>query len=320
MRPAVCARLALGLAGLALAACGRPAAGPPPGPSPAVTASPAPPTATPVPRLLWIGDVDEELHATLAAWAEGRGWELSLDSAQSGAPSLQAAVAPDASAAAGVPAGVPLVVLDGEGLEPGARRSVIGGQGDRWDQAAFMAGALAGLASRSGAVGLIEGPSQGRAAVESAAFVHGLRYGCARCTLVLRTVAEATASAMLANGVDVVFGAGGDATQTALAPLAEAGLWVVWTGAPPQGVAPERLAGGVSFTPQTLALEALEALLAGEAGRRWPLGAQGGGLRLADVQTAAISPGRLRVLEQTLQALAAGELHTGVDAQSGAPE
>ena len=314
------ARLALALAGLALAACGVPASGPAETPTLAATASPAPPSPTPIPHLLWIGGPDEGMQAALSAWAEARGWALSLDLAEVSAPGVQAVVAQDAQVAAGMPSALPLVVVDGAAAVPGERRSVIGGEGDRWDQAAFLAGALAGLASRTGNIGLVEGVDQGLEAVESAAFLHGLRYGCARCTLVRRTAAEASPAALLANAVDVVYAVGDERSAAALAPLAQAGLWVVWTGTPPEGVAPERLAGGVGFAPQGLVLLALEALLEGEPGRRWPYAAQGGGLQLVAVDPAAISPGRLRVLEETLLALASGELHTGVDPHSGAPE
>jgi hypothetical protein len=312
---------------LLLSSCTLPAAGPTATLTPEPTAT-ALPSATPIPVLLLVTeDEGGPLEAALEQWATRHGMELRLRSPSvvdgtglAQTPGVQAIVwvgggfGPEASGWAG---GLPLVVVDPEGVAAGGRLSTVGEPGARHDQVSFLAGVLAGLVSQTRSVGLITATGGEHEAVGRMAFVHGLRYGCAGCRLVESSAAEVRPETLAGEGVDVVSAVPGPEAEAGLSLLAEAGLWVVWTSEPPRGVAVERLAGGVRFAPEALVDQALEALLAGEEGRGWPYSVENGGIQLAGLNVAAVSPGRQRVLEAAYQALADGELDPGVDPASG---
>lgn len=310
-----------------LTSCNLPSAGPTVTPSPEPTAT-ALPSATPIPVLLLVTeDEGGSLEATLQQWATRHGMELRLGSPAgadgtglASTPGVQAIVwvggglGPEANGWAGAP---PLVVVDAEGVTAGGRLSTVGEPGARHDQVSFLAGVLAGLVSQTRWVGLITDTGGEHEALGRMAFVHGLRYGCARCQLVEASAAEIRPEIMTGEWVDVVSAVPGPEAESGLSLLAEAGLWVVWTSEPPSGVVEERLAGGVRFAPDVLVDQALEALLAGEEGRGWPYSVEDGGIQLAGLNAEALSPGRQRVLEAAYQALAEGELDPGLDPATG---
>ncbi len=314
-------------ASLVLTSCSLPSAGPTVTPSPEPTAT-ALPSATPIPVLLLVTeDESSPLEAALRQWATGHGLELRLRSPAgadgtglASTPGVQAIVwiggepGPEASGWAG---GLPLVVVDSEGITAGGSLSTVGEPGARHDEASFLAGVLAGLVSQTRRVGLITATGGEHEAVGRMAFVHGLRYGCARCRLVETGAEEIEPETLAGQGVDVVSAVPGPEAETGLSLMAEAGLWIVWTSEPPSGVAEERLAGGVRFAPEALVEQALEALLAGEGARGWPYSVENGGIQLTGLNAAALSPGRQRVLEAAYQALAQGGLDPGLDPVTG---
>jgi hypothetical protein len=222
--------------------------------------------------------------------------------------------APTGSIAAS--ANIEVIVVDPAGITPSENVSTIGGSLRR-DQAGFLAGVLAGLASQSGGVGRIDGTGGEQEAIYQASFVHGLRYGCARCRLISATVGEANVDFFRANGADVVWAVPGPGVEAALAALAEGGWWVVWSEHPPSGVAEERLAGGVGLRPEAVLGAALDSMMAGESGRDWPYELSNGSMGLADLNSAALSPGRQRIAAAAVQALASGALDTGIDPLTG---
>jgi len=91
------------------------------------------------------------------------------------------------------------------GIAAGGSVNTIGGI-IRRDQAGFLAGALAGLASESGWVGRIDGTG-GEAATETiyqASFTHGLRYACPRCRLMTAAAQlHLSRQKIVADGLDV---------------------------------------------------------------------------------------------------------------------
>ncbi len=263
----------------------------------------------------------EALHA----WAEARGYRLEFASS-SGAPQtppvqtiawVSVGRVPAWVTEAGAAAARPGVVVDAEGAEPSRAVSTVGGPGSRFDQAAFMAGVMAGLASRTWVVGLVDEMGAAQDAVLARGFVQGVRYACPRCQIVRQVGAEAAAQRLLATLTDVVFVVPGPAYEEVWQRLAAAEVGAVWVGAPPQAIAAENWVGGVEFDPAALVCSALEALLAGEAGQAWPYSLAQGGMRL-DVGSGALSPGRLRLVEQAWQALMDGSLDTGLDPETGA--
>ncbi len=215
-------------------------------------------------------------------------------------------------------AGVPVVAIDVQDLQPAERLSTLGEPGARHDQAGFLAGMMAGLATRSGWVGLIDGNGGSwEAAVYRNAFVNGLRYACAACTLVTLSPGEVTADAFRAKGADVVFALPGPEAGEGLASLADTGMWLVHVGDLDVPILTPQVAGRVVFEPEQALVRALEALLAGEPGASWPASLELGSLRLADLNPEAISPGRERLLSEAIEALLANELDIGIDLSTG---
>jgi hypothetical protein len=218
------------------------------------------------------------------------------------------------SIAAGADIGV--IVVDPAGITPTENVSTIGG-GLRRDQAGFLAGVLAGLASQTGWVGRIDGTGGEQEAIYRTSFLHGLRFGCARCQMISAALGEANVDLFRANGVDVVWAVPGPGADGALAALAEGGLWVVWAERPPSGVRAERLVGGVGLMPEAVLGAALDSMMAGEGGREWTYELGNGSLGIADLNAAVLSPGRQRIAQAAVQALASGALDTGVDPLTG---
>lgn len=218
--------------------------------------------------------------------------------------------------AEGGAAAIPGVVVDPVGVEPSQTVSTVGGPGSRHDQAGFVAGVMAGLASRTWVVGLVDEVGGTRDRVLAQGFLQGVRYSCPRCQIVRQVGAEADAQRLAATGTDVVFVVPGAGYEDVWQRLAGAQVGAVWVGMAPKAVAAQQWVGGVEFDAGELVAAALEALLAGEPGRGWPCSIVQGGMRLA-VGAGWLSPGRLRLVEQVWQALAAGTLDTGIDPVTG---
>jgi hypothetical protein len=263
---------------------------------------------------------ESSLAMVLAEWAGERGWEIAIGEDPGQVPGLRSvlAVAPDAGSIGPVleMSGLAVVVVDPGGMTAGGNLSTIGGS-IRRDQAGFLAGALAGLSSESGWVGRIDETGGAESAIYQMSFLHGLRFGCPRCQMVSLAAGEATLDRFRSEGVDVVWAVPGPAADAALAPLAEGGMWIVWAEVPPLGILESRIAGGVGFAPEVLVRQALDSILAGDAGRDWPYDVASGGLGLAGLNNDAVSPGRQRLLREAEQALATGALDPGVDPQTG---
>ncbi len=262
------------------------------------------------------------LQADLAAWAEARGWAFTVAAYQdvdvSRLDGLQAAVVTAQGAPLELlPADVPLVVVDQHGLQAGGRLSTVGEPGARHDQVGFLAGVMAGLASRSGRVGVVSPTGGAEEAVYRMAFLHGLRYGCPVCLLTEVAATHEAGAELRRVGVDVAFVVPGPSGADLQAALVEAGLRLVWSGAAAPPVGEEQLAGGVRLAPEALVPAALEALLAGQPGESWPYEVTNGGLELVGMNSDLLTPGRARLVNEVFRALAAGELDTGVDPATG---
>lgn len=281
------------------------------------------PSATPAP-VVWLVGVGQDgaVGRAVRSWAEARGFRVgSASGFEADEDSVAEAIAwvsmgrPPAWSD-WVLAAIPGVVVDPVGVEPSQTVSTVGGAGSRDDQAGFMAGVMAGLASRTWVVGLIDEMGGPQDRVLAQGFVQGVRYSCPRCQIVRQTGAEAAAQRLAATLTDVVFVAPGAGYEEVWQKLVGVEVGAVWVGSAPQVIVPQQLVGGVEYEPSALVLSALEALLAGEPGRRWPYSIVQGGLRL-ELQGGWLSPGRLRLVEQTWQQLAVGALDTGVDPTTG---
>jgi basic membrane lipoprotein Med (substrate-binding protein (PBP1-ABC) superfamily) len=209
----------------------------------------------------------------------------------------------------------PLVLVEAEGVEPGPRLSTTGGTGVRHDQAGFLAGVMVGLGGASGWVGLVEETGGPQEALYRAGFEAGVRYGCPKCRLITTTAGEAAPDSLRVQGVEFLFVIPGPAAGEAAAQLAAGELQVVWVGELPT---PElQVAGQVVFAAEPLIEQALEGLLAGQAGMAWSYAIENGGIRLGEIDPDALSPGRQRLLQEAYEAVAAGRLDLGIDPATG---
>jgi hypothetical protein len=286
-----------------------------PQPFPAATTSPAPtPSPTPRPALLLVGEAQDTLTSTLQSWAEQRGWEfreaLGSDLGLEAAAAVLVGPQGEAELPALSAADVPVVTLDLEGVSAAPRISTVGQPGARRDQAGFLAGALAGLISQSGAVGLIGDPAD---EAYQTAFLHGLRYLCVGCSLVGLAPDAASADAFRAKGVDVVAVLPGAAAGAAAQRLAGAGFWLVLVDQPAEPFGPNEVAGRVVFEAGSMLTDALEALLSGQPGQAWPYSVELDSIQVVEVHSTALSAGRRQLLDEIVGALAAGSLDPGVD-------
>ena len=317
---AACRRSGLLILALLLAGCGArtsPTSSPGfPQPLPAATTSPAPtPSPTPRPALLLVGgEAEDSLTSTLHSWAEQRGWEFRETIGSDLGPEVAAAVLVGAQGQAALPAllaaEVPVVTLDLEGVSAAPRISTVGQPGARRDQAGFLAGALAGLISQSGEVGLIGDPAD---EPYQTAFLHGLRYLCVGCSLVGLAPEAASVDAFRAKGVGVVAVLPGAGAGSAAQTLAGAGFWLVLVDHPAEPFDPNEVAARVVFEAGAMLTGALEALLSGQPGQAWPYSVELDSVRVVEVHSAALSAGRQQVLDEIVGALAAGSLDPGVD-------
>ncbi|MEW6568147.1 MAG: hypothetical protein AB1449_08275 [Chloroflexota bacterium] len=299
---------------------------PPTAPSPAPP-SPVPPTATPVSVVLLVGlDENGAEAAALRAWAEAKSWELVMvpGEANDGDPMPAGTEAwvsvgdvPAWHPGPGMNPSLPGIVIDPVEVEAAGTVSTVGGPGTRYDQAGFLAGVIAGLASRSQVVSLVDETGSPQDAVLAQSFLQGLRYSCPRCRLIRQAAAEAGPQPLVVGAADVAFVVPGSEADEVWQSLASADVWAVWVGEAPGVVGAELWAGGVAYAPEAMVPVALEALLRGEPARAWSYAIEQDGLRLAGLNPGALSPGRLRLLERAWEALREGSLDIGVDPASG---
>ena len=274
------------------------------------------PTRSPTPRpaLLLVGDAQDPLTTTLQSWAEQRGWEFRAAVGSELGAEVAAAVLTGEQGEAELPgllaADVPVVTLDLEGVSAAPGISTVGLPGARRDQAGFLAGALAGLISQSGEVGLIGDPAD---EPYQTAFLHGLRYLCVGCSLVGLAPEAASVDAFRAKGVDVVAVLPGVAAGLAAQTLAGGGFWLVLVDQAAEPFDPNEVAARVVFEAGSMLTGALEALLSGLPGQAWPYAVELDSIRVIEIHSAALSAGRQQVLDEIVGALAAGLLDPGVE-------
>lgn len=191
----------------------------------------------------------------------------------------------------------------------------------REDQAAYLAGALSGLLTRSGVVAGVYGPDGAADHAHRLGFEHGARYvrPGVRVLGAYQPASEgapyadpewgaAQARAFIAQGADVIFGAGGSTGQGALLAAAQAGRSCI--GADTSDAAGCSLTSTVKFIDRAVRATVTEA-----ASGRWSGGQHALGLAQAAV---GLTPLRRplgedaqRRLQTITELLAAGSLTTG---------
>jgi len=353
-RRAPCAAALAGVAAaIALMACTAPGREPAASPSPEIASGPSvtpAPTAPAVPRVLLLTSSEDVNPAHLAAqsaleaMAREKGWNLTrlaagadmLDQALAEEPMLVISVATGLGAsmtqAAAAHPDLRWVALDETDVQPSTNLLVIGPR-VREDEAAFMAGALVGIANTNNRVGWIGELGSVRGTLVRNAFIHGVRFTCPLCWVFEEGVAEgasveagaAAAELLLPRYVDTS-GAfpspAGDGALLALAthPVRVAGSRAGF-GAQVLGSqldAARNLLGEVQVHPELLLTEALPRFLAGEAfGEPIAYSIENGGLGYAPFSTPWITPGLQANLAEMMARLAAGDLQIGVNPETG---
>jgi len=353
-RRAPCAIALAGAAvAIALTACTATGREPAASPSPEIASVPSvtpAPTAPAVPSVLLLTSSDDvnpahlAVQAALEAMAREKGWNLTrlaagaeiLEQALAEEPMLVVSVAtglgaPITQAAVAHP-DLHLVAIDEANTQPSNNLLVIGPR-VREDEAAFLAGALVGIANTNNRVGWIGEPGSVRGTLVRNAFIHGVRFTCPLCWVFEESVAEgasveagaAVAELLLARYVDTAGAFPSPAGDGALLALATRPVRVAGSRAgfgahvlSSQPDAAGNFLGEVQVHPELLVTEALPRFLAGAVfGEPLVYAIENGGLGYAPSSTPWITPGLHANLQEMMGRLAAGDLQIGVNPVTG---
>jgi hypothetical protein len=188
------------------------------------------------------------------------------------------------------------VVVRPSSLTAGDRTSTLGPE-IAYDEAGFLAGVAAGLATRSELIGVV--PGGGEAGGWRLGFEQGLLYSCPKCQL--EAVSDPGRPAFAMDVIAVP-------PEVGMAPSepASGAVWLVVFEHAPDGWS-ERVAARVRLAPEAQVGPALTRLGDGMPGEAWVIAVPGGGLAI-DVDPRAISPGRERLLREAEADLAEGTL------------
>jgi basic membrane protein A and related proteins len=208
----------------------------------------------------------------------------------------------------------------------------------REDQGGFLAGAMAGLLSESGVVGVVGGLEVVPPVVR---FVNGFQAGAESINPDITVLSVYTdsftdpaqgrsaAEQFLGEGADVIFGAGGQTGSGAVSAAAEAGAWGIGVD---QDEYFTTFGGGSSPGADRLATSAIkrvdlgvftqiaEHLSGSFAGGIFTLDAANGGITYAEFHDADIPEEVATQIEEIRAGLADGSIETGIDPVTGLPQ
>lgn len=232
-----------------------------------------------------------------------------------------------AALAAGAPE-TTFLTIGVPGVEPGPNLTVVGSQGFRPDQQAFLAGYLAAIITSDWRVGVITAADTPAGAAAREGFINGVVYFCGLCRPISPpfqpyplavTVAAGTGEAgwrtaaeqLVAQAVETVYVAPALSAPGLIGTLDAAGLRVIAGTPRAEGEGDDRVAT-VRPAPEQ-ALESLwPELLVGEGDRSLPMP-----LTITDVGPGGPSLGRLGLAEALIPDLIGGLVDTGVDPLTG---
>ena len=227
------------------------------------------------------------------------------------------AVAPDSGIsqlAAGAP-GTQFLALGIPGIQPASNLSVVGSADGQPDQMGFIAGYLAAVITDDWRGGMISNDDPaGQLAAQG--FRNGLVFFCGLCRpayppfyeypILASPPGQAAADSLISQGVQTVYLAPGAGDPALLEYLAQAGLNLIGSAPPPESLKDRWVA-----TIQTDLVAGLEQL--------WPglVNGQGGTalptpIFITDRNETLFSTGRQRLVDETLAAMQAGHIGTGV--------
>jgi len=217
--------------------------------------------------------------------------------------------------------GTRFVLVDPLVAPPGLRNLAV--LSFREDQAAYLAGALAGMATRSGVVAGVYGPDGATDQAHRLGFEHGARYARPNVRVLgaYQPASEGApyanpewgaeqARAFIAQGADVIFGAGGTTGQGALVAVAQAGRSCIGSGTSEGSAAGCLLTSTVTYIDRAVGATIIDAAAGRWSGGIQPLGLAERAVGLAPFQRPLPDDVRSR-LQQITDQLAAGKLTTG---------
>lgn len=320
-----------------------------PSPTSAQAATTEPPTATPRPLTL-VHISTEAPNAALAEQAQTFanaevGWAYSQVTGDAAAVRAQAeagaaiVLVEGASLVEALPAvaqAFPDTYFIGVGAslaEPLSNGVTLGES--RYDQVGFMAGVMAGYATRTQRVAVVSNTNNVSDRNYRNGFLHGVRYTCTRCEVDLVDILDGSAATAAQQAAfyaslssDVIFAPPGELGAAALQAAATNGAAVIgaetdaYTSVFSEGTAAgaDKVLSSVLFSPAQAVAAALAAYRAGD-----PLSgnlrteAASGALTLAPYRDAEslLSALDQREIAAVLERLASGLLDTGVDPATG---
>jgi len=206
----------------------------------------------------------------------------------------------------------------------------------REDQAGFLAGALAGMMTESKTVGIVAGMEIPPVKKFRNGYENGVHYVCPDCSVIGVYIdsftdparGKAAAQSQIAEGADVIFGAGGPTGSGGILGAAQQGVWVIgvdqdeyyttFKGGEEAG-ADKLLSSAMKRVDVAVYTAIKEAYEGAFEGRTAVFDAASNGVGLAPFhETEDAVPQEVKdKLDEIFQMLASGELDTGVDPVSG---
>jgi basic membrane protein A len=207
----------------------------------------------------------------------------------------------------------------------------------REDQSGFMAGALAGLMTQSKTVGIVAGMEIAPVIKFRNGYENGVKYVCGDCTTTGVYIdsftdparGKAAAESQIAEGADVIFGAGGPTGSGGILGAAQQGVWVLgvdqdeyfttFKGGAEAGS--DKLLSSAMKRVDLSTYTAVKDFVEGNfKSGAWNFEASNEGIALAPFHgaEAAVSADVRAALDKIYAALASGELQTGSDPVTGA--
>ncbi len=214
------------------------------------------------------------------------------------------------------------VAIGFENLQPANNLSVIGPQGFRPDQQAFMAGYIAAILTNDFRTGIITQAGVDNSTIQNA-FTNGVRYFCGLCRpafppyVVYPQAAEiatdggwqAAADTLLQDAVSTIYITPGSSSAELLNYLVESGANLIGGQTPPDALLSEWIAT-IMPDPSSGMSQIWPDLMAGKGGDIVPMP-----LRLANIDSALLNPARQRLVDATLNDLVNGYIEAGTIAE-----
>jgi hypothetical protein len=263
----------------------------------------------------------------------GLNWErrLTLSSSELDSSILMVIALPpysDFEALAAAAPAIQFLAVGIPGIEQAENVSVIGPLGMRHDHQGFIAGYLAAMITHDWRVGVISLGDTPAGQAELVGFINGAGYFCGQCRPAYPPFLEypmyvglseeevnaswRIASETMAEGsVRLVYVSPEVESEALLIDLTQRGMVLIGGEEPSEEMKPQWVAT-IRSDPGQAVRDLWEDLLAGKGGASLQMP-----LVIEDVNTEYLSPGRQRLLEDTMRDLLAGFIDTGVDPLTG---